>query len=246
MSFEDALNQQGQALQRRMAGWDMEAFLHRLEERIIAEAPACEEPPAAEIGEPARHPNPDGRAPTPARPRPRTGEARRHRVLRAVAHRAVAVRLSDDEQLHRLCQDAIAVQEGTDLLEQFIATFNPHGARIFACMLYLADRAEHALFWWRFACGGEDGLAAYCLTLHSRAIGDTHQMKAWSTAACDLRFNPEQHWPQPSRDKAPDPNRLTACLRAHARANPEPDTPPEVTPNPLLPTPDLPQHLATL
>jgi hypothetical protein len=43
----------------------------------------------------------------------------------------------------------------------------PEGAVVFACLLYLVGREEGAEFWWKFAAGGGDYIAAQCLALHS-------------------------------------------------------------------------------
>lgn len=53
------------------------------------------------------------------------------------------------------------------------------GALVFACMLYLADHPESALFWWQLAAGAGHGVAAYCLYLRHLGLGEAREAEHW-------------------------------------------------------------------
>ncbi len=53
------------------------------------------------------------------------------------------------------------------------------GAQVFACMLYLADHPESALFWWQLAAGAGHGVAAYCLYLRHLGLGEAREAEHW-------------------------------------------------------------------
>lgn len=53
------------------------------------------------------------------------------------------------------------------------------GAHVFACMLHLAGDPESAQFWWQFAAGAGNGIAACCLHLHHLGRGETDEADHW-------------------------------------------------------------------
>jgi hypothetical protein len=62
----------------------------------------------------------------------------------------------------------------------------PEGALVFACLLHLIGREEGALFWWKFAAGGEIHTAARCLALHCQSNADFAIADLWREQADDL------------------------------------------------------------
>lgn len=82
------------------------------------------------------------------------------------------------------------------------------GARVLACVLYLAGRQDSARFWWQLAAGADDVAAMYCLFLHHRALGETPEANWWhdhvptcdggprrsSSAARDDRYAETLNW----------------------------------------------------
>jgi hypothetical protein len=231
MSIEEAMGQQRVVLAQEMDAWDLDGFVARLGKRIAAEQKDTRPARRTRAPKPPR--------PVPARPKPsRPGRTQ-------CAPPVSSPLLSDEEELQQLCEDAVTVPEVKSLLERFLTECEPSGARVFACLLYLANRAEHALFWWRFASGAEDGRAAYFMTLHSRSRGQDLQINTWAEYTRELDFDPEQHWPEPDSDCTitADTRRLSDCVQAHLRAESLPDPRPQTI---LLPTCDLPTELVSL
>ncbi|UCM89196.1 hypothetical protein [Streptomyces marincola] len=59
----------------------------------------------------------------------------------------------------------------------------PEGARVLGCALQLAGREDSARFWWQFAAGAGDGVAAYCLYLHHLILGESWEAALWHRQA---------------------------------------------------------------
>jgi hypothetical protein len=68
---------------------------------------------------------------------------------------------------------------GADREQVLTATFDIRGAAVFACVLYLGEQPESAQFWWQLAAGAGSRMAAYCLHLHHRALGETREAQHW-------------------------------------------------------------------
>ncbi|MFI0260282.1 hypothetical protein ACH4OW_14770 [Streptomyces sp. NPDC017056] len=229
-SIEDVMNTERNQVQRELDAWDLEAFVAKLGQRI---AVVQQQPRRQRHTKTPQPPRPAPSRPTPSRP----GRGNGPSILRPPVH--------SEWELQRLCEDAVTVPEVRALLERFLIDFDPCGARVFACLLYLADRADHALFWWRFASGAEDGLAAYCMALHSSAVGEKRQLSTWTRYIRDLAFDPARHWPQPKKNSTitSDTRRLSNCVQTNVRAASIPDS---SSPAIMLPTADLPRELVSL
>ncbi len=76
---------------------------------------------------------------------------------------------------------------------ELVVEYDRVGARTFAFLLYTVDRHEGALYWWRFAAGAGDLLAAY----HA-AVGSVPDARVWRAFSRMLGYT-EQHVPQPVR-----------------------------------------------
>ncbi|MER5757225.1 hypothetical protein [Streptomyces sp. NPDC002088] len=55
----------------------------------------------------------------------------------------------------------------------------PRGAWLLGCALHLAGVDDGARFWWQYAAGAGHTPAAYCLSLHHHARGETHAAAFW-------------------------------------------------------------------
>ncbi|PVC80424.1 hypothetical protein DBP19_36675 [Streptomyces sp. CS090A] len=91
--------------------------------------------------------------------------------------------------------------EEIDTLAAFAADYDEAGARTFGCLLYSLDKRESATYWWRFAAGAGDPLAAHLLAAHHAATGPTADSRAWVAFSLMLGFRPDQHVPQPIRQR---------------------------------------------
>jgi len=193
--LEEILQQEAAALRRQLADHDPDAFMQRLATRI-AEA-ANQEPEELAADPPARSaPARAGRAPTPVRPLPRRCRRRRSASTRTddTATTPAAVLA----EVQSLC-DLVLRSNEVDRLVDFVADYDQAGARTFACLLYTLDRRESALYWWRFAAGAGDELAAHLLAMHHAAVGYHHDARLWRTVARMMGFDPDRHLPQPVR-----------------------------------------------
>ncbi|RKN36718.1 hypothetical protein D7294_29815 [Streptomyces hoynatensis] len=103
-------------------------------------------------------------------------------------------------ELQQLC-DMVLRSDDVKKLADFAADFDQVGARTFACLLYTFDRIQAALYWWRFAAGAGDPLAAHLLAVHHAACGNTPQARIWRALARLARFDPLLHMPTPVRDR---------------------------------------------
>ncbi|MBZ4321916.1 hypothetical protein, partial [Streptomyces huiliensis] len=68
------------------------------------------------------------------------------------------------------------------------------GARVFACLLHLADHGDGARFWWQFAAGAGDGTAEYCLFLDHSCRGEYHDAAFWCRELVRHGFVPDRVW----------------------------------------------------
>ncbi|MEU5237298.1 hypothetical protein ACH4UR_07480 [Streptomyces lydicus] len=185
--LEDLLRRQAEALHREFADHDPVAFTRRLAARI---ADGTGEDP-----EPVTRGAVGDIRPVPVRPAPARGRRRRRPTpILAPAIPAAAVLA----EARRLC-NVVLRSEDIDALGAFAADYDAAGARTFACLLYTLDRWDSALFWWRFAAGAGDELAAHLLAVHHAAVGRTTDARLWRTVARMMGFAPELHLPVPVR-----------------------------------------------
>ncbi len=100
--------------------------------------------------------------------------------------------------LMQLCVSVLQSDE-IDTLADFATEYDDAGARTFGCLLYSLNRKAAALFWWRFAAGAGDELAAHCLAVHHAAVGRSTDARIWRWTARAMGFAPERHIPSPTR-----------------------------------------------
>ncbi len=140
-------------------------------------------------------------APVPSRPaatRPRTRRGLRRRPTPILRPDPAASPTAVADHVRRLCELVLRFND-IDSLADFAAGYDPRGARTFPCLLYTLDRYESALYWWRFAAGGEDPLAAHLLAAHHAAVGVSPDARLWRAQARMLGFSHDSHLPRSVR-----------------------------------------------
>ncbi|AXE27973.1 hypothetical protein C0216_30975 (plasmid) [Streptomyces globosus] len=95
-----------------------------------------------------------------------------------------------------LCE-VVLRSEDVERLADFQDTFDQAGARTYACLLYTLGKRDSALYWWRFAAGAGDPLAAHLLAAHHAAVGLTPDARVWRAFAQMLGFTLDEHLPKP-------------------------------------------------
>ncbi|MFC8208389.1 MULTISPECIES: hypothetical protein [Streptomyces] len=210
------LARQAEAIRAQVLRHSTEDFFQRLALRIAAEARqparvqyASAGPPAdvSTAEEPAEvmqvAPPTAGPAPRIDRPVGRASDRPRKRRRRPVPINPADAKASQSlafGYVADLCTTVLRSGE-IDTLEAFAAHYDEAGARTFGCLLYSLDKRESATYWWRFAAGAGDALAAHLLAAHHAAIGPTADSRVWRAFSRMLRFDPDQHVPQPVRHR---------------------------------------------
>ncbi len=185
--LEDLLRRQAAAFNEEFADHDPVAFTQRLAARVADGA--------ARDPEPVTRGTVSGIRPTPVRPTPARGHRRRRPTPILTPPIPSAAVLAE---ARRLC-NVVLRSEDIDTLGAFAADYDAAGARTFACLLYTLDKWDSALYWWRFAAGAGDELAAHLLAVHHAAVGRTTDARLWRTIARMMGFTPDLHLPVPVR-----------------------------------------------
>ncbi|MFJ9411228.1 hypothetical protein [Streptomyces sp. NPDC101393] len=186
--LEDLLQRQAKALSADFADHDPVAFTERLAARIADGT--GREPDRVTRGAV------NGIRPAPVRPALHHGRRRRRRptpILEPAIDPAVVL-----AEARRLC-NIVLRSDDIDTLGDFAADYDAAGARTFACLLYTLNKWDSALYWWRFAAGADDELAAHLLAVHHAAVGHRTDARAWRAIARMMGFTPDIHLPQPVR-----------------------------------------------
>lgn len=185
--LEDLLRRQAEALQSEFADHDPVAFTQRLAARIADGTGRDREPVTrGAVG---------GIRPTPVRPTPTRARRRRRPTPILDPGTAPAVVLAE---VRRLCNIVLRSKD-IDTLGAFAADYDAAGARTFACLLYTLDKWDSALYWWRFAAGAGDELAAHLLAVHHAAVGPSTDARLWRAVARMMGFALDLHLPVPVR-----------------------------------------------
>ncbi|MEE1943272.1 hypothetical protein V1L54_28360 [Streptomyces sp. TRM 70361] len=193
--LEEVLQQEAAELRRQLADHDPDAFMQRLAARIAESV--NQEPEKLDADPPVRSTAARaGRAPTPVRPL--TRRCRRRRSIPPRTDDTTATPATVLAEVQRLC-DLVLRSNEVDRLVDFVTDYDQAGARTFACLLYTLNRCESALYWWRFAAGAGDELAAHLLATHHAAVGYHPDARLWRTITRMMGFNPDRHLPQPIR-----------------------------------------------
>ncbi|MFE3931306.1 hypothetical protein [Streptomyces sp. YIM B13508] len=208
--LEELLRAEAQALHEQYDHHDTDDFLRRLATRVAQEAArpsrimraATDPAPPPAPGQAPAQVSPPAGAPVPNRPtdsRPRTRRGPRRRPTPILTTDTATTPTAVIDHVRRLCETVLRSND-IDSLAAFAADYDQTGARTFACLLYTLDRRESALYWWRFAAGAGDPLAAHLLAAHHAAVGHSSpDARIWHTMARMLGFTRDRHLPQPVR-----------------------------------------------
>ncbi|MFD6186777.1 hypothetical protein [Streptomyces goshikiensis] len=213
--LEEMLKAQAQALHDEYDDNDTTGFLRRLADHITEEAQqpsrvrfanppydtepepealAAIPPSRAQVLAPAQAPQAHTRTQGFIRPRGRRPLRRRPTPIAppdpGVSPAAVI------DYVRRLCEVVLASKD-VERLERFDEDYDQAGARTYACLLYTLGQHSGALYWWRFAAGAGDALAAHLLASHHAAVGLTSDARVWRAFAQMLGFSNEHHVPKP-------------------------------------------------
>ncbi|MCP9211530.1 hypothetical protein [Streptomyces cucumeris] len=209
----ELLARQAEAIRAQVMLHSTESFMQRLAARIASEAkrptrvqyasagPAAYTEETAEIaqvapptaGPPSRTVRPAGRPLQRPRSRRRRPTPINPFDLKASQYLAFSY-------VTELCSTVLRSVE-IDTLDAFAADYDEAGARTFGCLLYSLDKRESATYWWRFAAGAGDALAAHLLAAHHAATGPNADSRAWSAFSRMLGFRPARHLPQAVRHR---------------------------------------------
>ncbi|MEV7177780.1 hypothetical protein [Kitasatospora sp. NPDC093679] len=171
MNIHDLIQAEADDLTREFEGHDPWAFTRRLAERIAdGERPS----PARSAARSER---------TPAAPRPAGNGRPARRGVTEAAGAAGRAELRRD--LQHLCV-AVASEASPDALASFIETCDETAALAFGCLLYGLGNRPAAEFWWGFAHGAEDKLAAHLLAVHHAGSGHAAEADLWKHQAQEL------------------------------------------------------------
>ncbi|MEV7130647.1 hypothetical protein [Streptomyces sp. NPDC093260] len=83
--------------------------------------------------------------------------------------------------LRLVCRGTVHHHGAAGRITDFETDRDPDGALPFACLLYLADRAEGARFWWHYAAGAGNVTAALCIYLLHLHHGDVRDAQHWAS-----------------------------------------------------------------
>ncbi|MFC9734341.1 hypothetical protein ACFWGM_32820 [Streptomyces roseolus] len=211
--LEDLLAKQVRYLREQANRHDTDDFMERLATRIAEESrrpprvsyavtdtiqrPDTDTPirPTSQLPPPA--PSPDPRSAHPGGPTRPLHRRVRRRPSPIIASDPAASQFAVLAYIQVLCENVLR-SDDIDTLADFAADYDEAGARTFACLLYSLHRRESALYWWRFAAGAGDPLAAHLLAAHHAAVGQSPDARVWRASAQMLGFT-DQHLPQPVR-----------------------------------------------
>ncbi|MEV8529272.1 hypothetical protein AB0451_34880 [Streptomyces sp. NPDC052000] len=211
--LEDLLHQQAEQLRAEVTAHSTDNFMHRLAARAAEDArrpdriqqlPADTTLTPPQAGSPGTVSQlaPPPSAPTAARPggssRPRTRRGPRRRPTPIVTHDPAVAQIAVFAYVQQLCEYVLRSND-IDTLAAFDTHYDGAGARTFACLLYTLDKRESALYWWRFAAGTGDPLAAHLLAAYHAAVGTAADARLWRVFARMLGFTRDRHLPQPVR-----------------------------------------------
>ncbi|MET8289890.1 hypothetical protein ABZV80_32385 [Streptomyces sp. NPDC005132] len=214
--IEEVLRAEARAVEDMLRTHDTDDFMRRLAHRITNQATSAPRVRRAATDEtgwridtvpvhpPAQPPNALRHDPV----RPRSRRARRRGPTPITGRSPQSDPRATRAYLLDVCETVLCDTDDTrfDL-------YDCDGARTFACMLYLLGRRASAVFWWGFAAGAEDPLAAHLLATHY-AIDDTSvkQARVWRWHARLLGYRSRLHLPHLIQDNERPKEQLAADL----------------------------------
>lgn len=89
------------------------------------------------------------------------------------------------DDLGMVSRTVVARPDALHEMSRFIGErlLDPDGALVMGCILYLAGRTDSAGFWWQFAAGAGDTMAACCLVLYHLSLGEIWEAHWWCRQA---------------------------------------------------------------
>ncbi|WP_326794053.1 hypothetical protein OHA79_52565 (plasmid) [Streptomyces sp. NBC_00841] len=220
--LEDLLAERVRDVQEQASRHDTDNFMNRLAAKITEDAgrpariryagpgsvsgpggetePGDEPSTVAQVAPPAQTPDPTFTRPRgSSRPLPRPC-TRRRRPTPIIPDDPAVSQVAVIAYVQQLCDNVLRSND-IDTLTDFAVRYDQAGARTFACLLYTLDKRDSALYWWRFAAGAGDPLAAHLLAAHHAAVGRIPDARIWRTYAHMLGFTSDRHLPQPVRQR---------------------------------------------
>ena len=102
---------------------------------------------------------------------------------------------------------------------------DPGAALVLACLMHLTHRHYAARFWWKYAAGGGNPTAAYCLYLAHRAAAEFHDAEHWRRQTAKLRAATDQRRPPTQAAVPPLPAHPLRDLLAQCHRGASPHLP---------------------
>ncbi|MCX5346076.1 hypothetical protein [Streptomyces atratus] len=203
--LEETLRAEAQVLHDMLSTHDTDDFMRRLSARIeehSARPPRVQDDPTRSA--PADTSTPPSFSPQRQRStRPAIRRGLRRRPLPVVTRDPADQPAAALDHLRRLCETVLSAEGAAVLMAAFDHDYDATGACAFACLLYILGRHDSALYWWRFAAGAEDALAAHVLAVYHAAIGTVPEARVWCAHSRLLGYAADQHLPAPLRLSAP-------------------------------------------
>ncbi|AZS87219.1 hypothetical protein ELQ87_25515 [Streptomyces griseoviridis] len=96
------------------------------------------------------------------------------------------------ENLRVLCETLITHMPAASAAEFVTAQVpEPRSALVLACVLQLTETDDGARYWWQYAAGAGQPVAAYCLYLHHLALGEQDAAAWWHHQTDDVEPPPD-------------------------------------------------------
>ncbi|MEV5864350.1 hypothetical protein AB0L83_32100 [Streptomyces sp. NPDC052071] len=195
--LEETLRAEAQVLHDMLSTHDTDDFMRRLLARIdqtptrpqrvqAGPADSAAAPPSFDA-QPHRSTRPAARRGPRRRPTPFTNSDPADRPAASLDH------------VRRLCETVLGADDVTALMEAFDHDYDATGACAFACLLYILDRKDSALYWWGYAAGADHALSAHVLAVYHAATGPLTSARAWCAYSRYLGYAAGQHLPEPLR-----------------------------------------------
>lgn len=195
--LEETLRAEAQVLRDMLSTYDTDDFMHRLFARIDQTPTRSQRVQSAPADAAAAPPSFDAQAHRSTRPAIRRGV--RRRPLPFVTSDPADTPAASLDHVRRLCETVLYAEGANALMEAFDDEYDATGACAFACLLFILDRKDSALYWWRFAAGADHALSAHVLAVYHAATGPPTSARAWCAYSRHLGYAAEQHLPEPLR-----------------------------------------------
>ncbi|UDM05522.1 hypothetical protein [Streptomyces longhuiensis] len=204
---EEMLRAEARAVDDMVFTHDTDDFMRRLAHGIADQAalpPRVRRAAAPADGDRAREPSTARHDMV----RPRSRRTRRRRPTPVVRRNPLSDPRVTRAYLLKVCETVLCTAD-----EEHFELYESDGARTFACMLYLLGRRHSAVFWWGFAAGADDPLAAHLLATHY-AINNTSLQKArvWRWYSRLLGYRSRRHLPHLIQDSERPREQIAADL----------------------------------